>query len=163
MSDELIGIDIEGLDLVMKALERVPLEVKNAAIDDVADYLLNVLRTYPAQKRVTRRQAYGQTFQSDKQRRFFFAALKSGEITVPHKRTQALRRNWKIIGKSEGAIIVNDTAYAKYVHGSEVGQQANMMRIIGWKTLPQIIRERAGRIQEKLQAAVKKGLKRAGL
>jgi hypothetical protein len=35
-----------------------------------------------------------QAFASDKARRFFFAAVKSGRITVPYRRSGALGRDW---------------------------------------------------------------------
>lgn len=156
MANSLIGFDIEGLEQLQNKLAHLPQDVKDAASNDVAKYLLNVVRGYPPQKSVTRKQAYGVTFFSDKQRRWFFAALKSGAINVPYKRTQAFSRGWKIIGQGEQTILVNESDYGGYLMGP--GQQSRMQMMIGWKTTDQILEERSERIDRIADAALKKAL-----
>jgi len=95
---DFIAIDIEGLEPLVKGLDKLPQNIQDAAGDDVAKYLVNVLKKYPPPKRVTRKAAYGTTFFSDNQRKFFFAALRSGAISVPYRRTQAFARGWRQIG-----------------------------------------------------------------
>ncbi len=77
-TNDFIAIDIVGLPELQAKLAKLPPEAQNAIVDDVSEYFLNVLREYPPQKSITRKAAYGVSFFSDKQRRFFFAALKSG-------------------------------------------------------------------------------------
>ena len=156
MAKSLIGFDIEGLDQLQNKLAHLPQDVKDAAANDIAKYLLNVVRGYPPQKSISRKQAYGVTFFSDKQRRFFFAALKSGAINVPYKRTQAFSRSWRIIGQGEQTILVNETDYGGYLMGP--GQQSRMSVMIGWKNTEQVLEERADRIDRIADAALKKAL-----
>jgi hypothetical protein len=99
----------------------------------VADFLLPKIQEYPPVKHVTRKQAYGVTFFTDKQRRWFWAALRSGELELPYRRTGTLRQGWHIAStKSSTYTLTNATEYAGLVQ--ERGQQSRMMRIIGWKT-----------------------------
>ena len=44
----------------------------------------------------TQRGGFKAVFKSDRQRRFFFWALKSGAITVPYRRTGTLGRSWNM-------------------------------------------------------------------
>jgi len=156
MAKSLIGFDIEGLPQLQNKLKHLPQDVKDAVGDDIAKYLLNVVRAYPPQKSVTRKQAYGTTFFSDKQRRWFFWALKNGALDVPYKRTQAFSRSWRIIGKGTDTIVVNETDYGGYLMGP--GEQSRMSKIIGWKTTEQVLDERAERIDRIADAALKKAL-----
>jgi hypothetical protein len=155
----LIGIDIEGITPLVRGLHNLPGAIRDEAGDAVAKYLRNVLQNYPPQKRVPFREAYGPM--SAKQRRFFFAALKRGEITVPYKRTQTLRNNWEIVGAGETAILVNETPYAHLVMGE--GEQARMMEMIGWKTTDAVVEEREARISEVAEGAAKRAIRKVGL
>jgi hypothetical protein len=157
---DFIAIDIEGLAPLVKGLDKLPQEVQDAAGDDVSEYLINVLKHYPSQKRVTRAQAYGTTFFSDKQRRWFFAALKSGAISVPYRRTQTFRAGWRQIGKGIKSIIANEVEYGGFLMGDS--EQSRMHKLIGWKTLSKVIDERKSKIVKILEAAAKKGMSKAG-
>jgi hypothetical protein len=63
------------------------------------------------------------TFVSDKQRRAFFARLRSGEIEVPYRRgtspgSQTLGRRWHIRPSGQiNHVLTNDASYAPLVHG----------------------------------------------
>lgn len=159
---DFVGLDVQGIDALVKKLNNLPPAAQDAAVDEVSDYLLNVLRHYPQQKSVTLRQAYG-GFKSDKQRRWFFWALKSGAINVPYRRTQGLARGWKKIGNGAKSILANETPGAAFVQPETDKQQANMMRIIGWKPLETEIKERNDKINQKIDGAVKKAMRKVGL
>jgi hypothetical protein len=115
----------------------------------------------PPQKKVTRKQAYGKTFFSEKQRRWFFAALKSGGLTIPYRRTQAFRKGWRIIGKGERTIIVNTAKAGPFLVGEN--RQSRMSALIGWKKMSTVVKERTPKILTIANAAVRKGLKKLGL
>ena len=161
MANEFIGIDVIGPKEVQAKLAKLPEAAQDAGVDEANAYLLNVVRTYPPRASVSRAQAYGQTFQSDKQRRWFFAALNSGEISVPYRRTQDLSRSWHILGQGKKSILVNESPYAHFVQQKET--QANMMRLIGWKAVEDIVQERMAKILEKFDAGVKKAIHKLGL
>jgi len=106
-------------------------------------FVNNVLRetaTYPPRKYVSIAEAGG--WVSDRQRRWFFWALKEGKIEIPYKRTGTLGRSWQqrvaretdsIVGVvgSQGQI----APYNIYVQGP---QQSRMMELIGWKKIEDI-------------------------
>jgi hypothetical protein len=74
----------------------LPWEAQKVATSAYARVMYDYLRenTYPPQNYVSREAAYGQTFQTDTQRRWFFWALNSGAIEVPHQRG-ALGDAWR--------------------------------------------------------------------
>lgn len=156
-ADEFIGLDIIGEKEIAALLAQLPEEVQNMAVDDIAEYLLNVLRTYPPQQSITRKQAYEQTFFTNKQRRYFFYALNAGIIQVPYRRTQTLRRGWQKIDQGKNAILVNQTPYADWMMG---GHQSRMASKTGWKKIEAIIKERADQIERRLVAAAEKAIKK---
>lgn len=78
----------------------------------VAEAVRNVVAPYPSAARKK------QPFKSDKSRRFFFAALRSGQITVPYQRTGVTGRSWMIEPTSYGALLSNSAPGAKYVHAA---------------------------------------------
>ncbi len=159
MSDNLFGVDIQGLEQVQRALKSLSPEIVDAASDDLAKYLLNVLRMYPPKKNVTRKQAYGQTFQSDKQRRWFFANLNEGNINVPYNRTQNMASAWTVTGKGMKTIITNDTEAARWTMSED---QSRHEKLVGWEKISTILEKRAQKIEDVLSGAAKKAIKKLG-
>jgi hypothetical protein len=159
-SNVLIGIDAAQLAHLMKGLDEMPEAIIDAAVDEAAPYLVEVLKQYPPQKHVTRKQAYGKSFFSDKQRRWFFAALNAGEIDSPYKRTQGLRNAWQIIGSGKNTIIVNDSEGAPFVMGDQT--QSRHERMVGWETVSRVVADRAKKLGDKLEAGAKKAMRKLG-
>lgn len=163
MAGEFIGVDIEGLDEVREKLKRLDSpEPMREMTFEVAKLIRTEMQKYPSPKHITRKAAYGVTFFSDKQRRFFFAALKRGQISVPYKRTQTLRRGWQILpfGQS-GHIVANEVPYAYLVHGE--GTQSRMMQKIGWKTLDAVVKKLSDRIRQTANKVYDRWIRRLGL
>lgn len=158
MPDDFIGLDVTGIKEVQKMLALIPPEVQDVVVDKVDDYMLNVLRLYPKPRHIKRKTAYGVTFFSDKQRRYYFWALREGIINVPYKRTQTLARGWRVLGKGKQSIIANETPYADLVMGKG---QSRMMSRIGWHTIPRIIKDRIARITEIANATAQRGIESA--
>lgn len=102
------------------------------AANEAARDLERDLQTYPG---VRRRK---QPFKTDKQRRFFFAALADGRIRVPYQRTNRLGKGWRAgVTMTGGGLTItvgNTTAHAPYVQGS---QQAGYHRG-NWKTVSEL-------------------------
>lgn len=129
----MIKIGIPKISSGLKELLRgIPWEAKTAGRRGWASVLYNHLRqnSYPPQNYVTRKQAYGQTFQSDRQRRWFFAALNSGEINVPYQRTGHLGEAWQWDMKPRSDIIYNDSPYEKWTIGNARSEHE---KLVGWK------------------------------
>jgi hypothetical protein len=159
MSD-FIGLEVKGLEELQAKLKKLPDAARDMIVDDVNKDIVNYMKSYESYKHVSIKQAYG-GFKSDKQRRFFFAALADGRIEVPYKRTQALANAWKVIGKGYQSIIVNEKPYAGFVMGDD--EQANMMKIEGWKPISKRLKEHMTAIIKAADAAVKKAIRKLNL
>lgn len=159
--NDFIGIDVQGILGLKDKFAKLPNAVQDAIVDEVSDYLLDVLKLYPPPKYVTRKAAYGRTFFTSKQRKWFFWALDTGRINVPYHRTQGMREAWRKIGEGRNAIIANETQAAIYTMGVE--SQSRHEQRVGWKTIRDILMERNKQIQRAANIGLKKGIKKAGL
>src|SRR3990172_7167849 len=119
MANNFIGIDIQGIDELKAKLDKLPEAAQDEGVTEGLKYLQNIMRKYASYKYVSRKSAYGTTFFTEKQRRYFFAALNRGEISIGNNRTQALARGWKIEGTGRKAFLANEVSYAAYVMGDE--------------------------------------------
>lgn len=157
----MIGIEIEGIPQVKQMLLSVASPVVQQEVTtSAADYLRGQMRKYPEYTYVSRARAYGKTFQSDRQRRWFFAALRSGELVIPYPRTMTLQRNWQIMRSGAAdAMLVNDTPYAHFVQQSP---QARMMTYRNWRSIQTVVMQEKGRLQAIAQEAFNRALKKLG-
>ena len=160
MPNKLTGASIDGIKEIQHILTNWPQEAKDAAGKDGAEHLVNLFQAQPAPKHISRKAAYGQTFQSDKQRKWFFAALRSGEIKVPYRRTQGMRKAWQIIGRGEDIIIVNETDAAYYTMDDK--GQSRHEKLVGWETVTQKIMRGLEKLEKRMSAAGEKALKKLG-
>ncbi len=129
-------IDQAALQRVLDALEELaqpPPDLIRLLGDGVAqDGVMPRITNYPP------RMYRAQPFVSDKQRRAFFAMLRSGAITVPYSRTYALRAGWRPIKTADGAEVRNDVPYAGMVMGDSDGQQSAYFAGKGWLSTTRI-------------------------
>ena len=95
---------------------------------------------------------------SDKQRRFFFAALADGTIEVPYHRgesagSEAMNRSWAIDESDEGLTqtIGNDTSYGHWVMGDD---QSLFMQAMGWRKVSDIAVEESAHVIEMVKAGL---------
>ena len=130
-----IDIDLGRAPSVLASLRR--LDAVKVGLRAAAFYFKGQLDNYPPQVHISRKQAFGETFSSDIQRKAFFAMLDSGEITVPYKRRGAGGLAGKFsVNERDGGLaqeIANNASYARYVIDDR--RQSRMMRLIGWKTI----------------------------
>lgn len=81
-------------------------------------------------------------FKSDKQRRFFWAALREGKIQVPYRRSGTLGRRWtarvNVLTDDVAGIVGNTTPYAPFVQGA--GKQAGIHQG-NWQTDQDVVDE----------------------
>ena len=157
---DFIGAEIDGLEEVQHIISGWPQAAKDAAVDDASEYLIEVFKQQPPPKYVTRKAAYGTSFFSDKQRRWFFAALNSGEIKVPYRRTQEMRNAWRQVGSGERSFIVNETQAAVFTMGDDT--QSRHEKLVGWETVSQKISKSMDKLVKRLVAAGEKALRKLG-
>jgi len=132
-----MSIRISGLDDVISRIRRLPPVLKEEVLSEVSDYALDVLREYPPQKYVSRADAYGTPFFTEKQRRFFFWALRSGAIDTPYNRTGTLADSWSA-RQAEGQVYFENSApHAPYVMGFTA--QSRHEAKVGWKKITALL------------------------
>lgn len=159
---DFVGID--ALEAIMDKLKKLPEPAQDDIANDVNEFMLNVERMNPPKHFVTRAAAYpsapaGPGFFSDAQRRLVMAKWANGE--VPYSRTQGISQGWKKLGEGRNAILVNEVPGVVYVKDDK--KQANQLRMVGWKTIGQDIKERMPRIMEIADAGIKKAARKLGI
>jgi hypothetical protein len=166
-STPFIATEVIGLDKIQARLKKLPPEASDAGIDEANKYLVTVLREYPTYKYVSRKAAYGKTWESDKQRIAVMIKLReNGDwvngVYTPHPhRTQEFRRGWQILGRGRNSLIANEVPYGKWLMDNE--DQARQPGMVGWKKIKSVIDERMKRIVEKFEVGVNKAIKKLGL
>ena len=163
MSKDLIGIDFEPpLKALISDIEKLPDEAQYEIGEDVGRYLYNIFQEQPQKKRIenARRKAFGVTFFSDKQRRWFFANLDAGTLTIPYQRTQRFRKSWQLIGRGINTVLVNDSEAGPYLMDDK--RQSCMSALFGWQKISDKLNERMHRIERVAVAAMNKALKKLG-
>jgi len=159
MSDA--SIKIEGLDRAIRKCEKIGnLDVVKAGLKAAGVHVKGKIAKYPPRTYVP------QPFKTFKQRAWFFAALKSGEIEVPYRRGQSpgsedLGQKWTVKERKGGLQVVvgNNVSYGPYVQGP--GEQASFMKARSWKTTDQVAQEETAEVNRIVAAAVNKALDKA--
>lgn len=157
-----IRITSKGIPEVQAWLKTIANGVRTRSMEWVLQYLVgdqtHGLKHYPPYKYITMQRAYG-GFKSDRQRRYVMAMIKEGKIDpgVPH-RTGELQRGWtyRMWSQATQGTISNPTSYAQYVMGNE--QQANMHKLIGWRTVMTNIKDNLQGAFRHARAELKKWL-----
>lgn len=137
-----ININVGKVDTMIQRWKQ--LNALKQAVGEASLYLRGKVSEYP---RVRRRPM---VFRTARQRRAFFAKLRSGEIEVPYRRgsspnSQTLGRRWNVDRSPDGlsARVGNNVSYARYVVGEK---QAEYHRG-NWKKTSDVVREETPRIQ----------------
>lgn len=108
-------ITIDGLDDVIARIMRDLRPALRAWATGIAAEAQNRIAPYPSPSRKP------QAFKSDRQRRGFFARLRSGAIRVPYRRRGSaggLASKWLIERTMSGARLRNTSPYAPLVHSA---------------------------------------------
>ena len=159
MSKNIIGVR----ELLGKLDSLQKMKAAKAGIKAAALYLKGIVAKYPKSQRLTRESVYGRPFQTDRQRRFFFAALRDGRIEVPYQRgespgSQRFKESWTIATENQGltAIIGNNTTYGKYLKDAEL--QSKYAKAVGWTTVSDDVAQATERVLEIVKYAVDRDL-----
>lgn len=162
-----VGISVTDSKAVAEMIKKLPKPIADAVSDSIAEYMIKVYRNYPPYKYVSRKRAFGKTFESEKQRRYFFWALKNGIIRIGNHRTHRLSRGWKQQGSGQKSIIINEVPYSPFVQGDEF-IQSRMMGLIGWEQFDEAYENRfakpgLGTAAKVIYGAVRKAIRSVGL
>lgn len=151
-------IQIEGLDRVIGKLENLQqLNTVKAGIKAAAIHVKGKIAEYPPRKHIPMR------WKSERQRRWFFAALRSGAIDVPYKRgsspgSEGLGRRWTVKERDDGlsAVVGNNVSYGPFVQRED--SQYWMHKASGWKTTARVANEERSVVVDFVTAAIRKAL-----
>jgi hypothetical protein len=114
-----VSVQVRGVDEVVRKLNRLAsMDGAKRGIAAGAALLKAKMADYPEQTHDRH------AFVSDKQRRFFFAALRDGTLGVPYKRTGKLGQGWTVNFENGGlsAVVGNNVPYGPLVQ--KAGEQA---------------------------------------
>lgn len=114
-----LAVTIEDLDKIESALDLNMDDLRRAVAEAEAPVVILRLQSYPNQS------GKPQPFKTARQRRFFFAALRSGRIVVPYRRTHQLAQGWFALPYAASRLDIanRNPDIAKLVMG-EKGEQA---------------------------------------
>ena len=152
-----------NLAQVQAYLRSLPRGISDSALKAFTTYIIGTqahgLKHYSPYKYVMRKRAYGQTFKSDKQRRFVMAAIKEGRIDpgAPH-RTGKGQRGWQMNKTSRGYTISNAEP-SMYYSMSDKGQ-ARLNAMGGWRQVMQVVKDNMAGAMRSANAAVRSFLSR---
>lgn len=156
-----VGIDVIGLEELRAKLRTLRPEAADAGVENANKYLLDYERTaQPPYSYVSFKQAYGGFF-SERQRRFVMANIADGGIVVPYRRTQDLRKGWQLLGTGTNQLLVNEVPAAAFT--KDEATQARMMKMRGWTTVQQDVRDRMAEIVRRFEAGAQKAMRKLGL
>ena len=142
----------EKIPAILRGLSRDMQKVAMKAGGDQLEYYLRN-NTEPPENPVTRFAAYGKTFFTLKQQRFFFAALKDGRITVPYVRTHSVQEGWERKNTPLGASFVNRSSAAKWTIAPAT--QTRHEKLVGWKTYPTLLKESMRSVVTAIRLAIR--------
>ena len=131
---------------LIEMLEEIKESKTFGADEAFADALIEALVKYPRPKGAP------QPFVSPQQRRGFFAALRSGKITVPYQRTQTLTRGWRKQRTQKGLFVINNTPYASLVQGTKREQSAYHQS--WWKSYNDVAQEVSQTVSPKIEQSM---------
>lgn len=99
---------------------------------------------------------------NDRVRRAFFAKMKSGEISVPYKRTRKLANSWAVSSSMDGftSTVTNNMSYADMVQGWD--SQVTRHKWSGWITEKGALDVKRPEIIKNITNALNREVKNAG-
>lgn len=125
-----------------------------------AIHLRGQFAKYPPQKRPTRENVYGSPFKTEKQRRWFWASVRSGALKLPYVRgvsgkSESLAKRWVVESQGGGLrqVIGNYASYVEYVQGDK---QSLYMKEIGWQKAGLIAGREFNEVNKIVQSYAKK-------
>ncbi len=158
-----VNFRIRNVKAVQSFLRSVPRGALKVALEAFTEYIVgndaHGLKHNDPYKYVKRKVAYGVTFFTDKQRRWFFWALNTGRIDPGSgTRTGKTSEAWKAVPSGNGYQykITNNTAGGYYTRDN--AGQARQPAKVGWRKVSQVVADNyLGAIRAAV-AAVKKHL-----
>jgi len=148
----------------MKKLDPAKLDrTLRVAMDGAVRIMAHEVKKYPSPPSRADKERAKKAW-SDKQRRWFFWALKKGRIDVPYRRGQSpgsekLGSSWstKVTkrGKEIWGVIQTRVSYARFVVDKDSQATIHRRR---WTTVQQVVKDTTGDVQKLFDRALRKAL-----
>lgn len=155
MSNDGIRLDYSEISKAAAKVEggaRVLLDNVKRATDNSLAFAQNFIAKYPPKSSGKR-----MVFQSEKQRRWFFWALRSGQIEVPYRRSGTLGKSWttdvRATSENIRGVLGTIRPYAQYVQDEELQAQMHKGH---WPTVQMLLRAPAARMKQFYEQAIEK-------
>lgn len=151
------GIRLDYSDVAKAAAKveggaKVLFDNVKRATNEALAFAQNFIAKYPSKSSGKR-----MAFQSEKQRRWFFWALRSGQIEVPYRRTGTLGKSWttdvNATSDSIRGVLGNVRSYAQYVQDEELQAQMHKGH---WPTVQMLLRAPAARMGRFFEQAMER-------
>ena len=164
-----INFKIRNLEKVKAYMETVPRGVVRVALQAISEWLVgdsqSGLRHPEPYKYVTRKSAYGFTFFTDRQRRWFFWALGAvkidpGQNNRTGKSTEAWTYTPQEKGKNYSFRLVNNTEGGYWTRDDK--RQARQLGKVGWWTVSKVVAKNLPAAIKAARVAVKNHLTKKG-
>jgi hypothetical protein len=160
----MIKISARGIEEFNAFLKDLPKGTIKVGLAALADWMIGApgraLRHMEPYKYVSRKRAYGQTFQSEKQRRWFWA--NGGPDMIGNNRTGATANAWtsKATNSGYGVTLENPSEGAKHIWGDDT--QAAQPAAVGHRTAGEKIKSNTKAAIRHMLAAVRAFLGKKG-
>jgi hypothetical protein len=133
-----------NLEKVQEFLRQLPKGSTNAAIRAFSEYILgddtHGLRHMVVYKFVSRKAAFGFSFFTDKQRRWFFAALNDGRIDPGSGERHDTTRGWKMVGTAGGSNYRLTTNKPSAIWTMSDNRQSRQAAKVGHRKVSDVVR-----------------------
>lgn len=150
-----INFEFGELKQATEAWKALPSTIQPAlvgAMEQAQGVIHQAVTTYPAQKNDLHLQGSNPApFYSERQRRWFFAALNSGELELPYQRTGELGASWQKSAIEQTPTTIRSSVFtnlfvAKWVQSS-LGQAGMFLAAAPyWQTAQDVVRDRKGEV-----------------
>lgn len=157
-------VRMSGVEEIQAFIKRlVPRGMKKAAMFAVAEYIIgndsHGLRHEPGYKYVTRKSAYGFTWFTERQRRWFWA--NGGPDMIGNNRTGAIKDGWDFTdqGGWDRVQLMNNAPGVQWVMGDK---QARQPAKVGWRKAADVVQSNLAGALRHARAAVNALIARKG-
>lgn len=151
-----LSIQIKNATLVRQGLENLKKEIP--AIGAQRIYTV-MLRAQAILKRAGKRIAYPVHWDSEKQRRAFFATKGFGK-GIPYQRTGQYNAGWRIrrnprpARATEGYSLINEVPHAKHVGGNAYGEMQSRIHRGRWARVRDVVEQSTRGLREDVERHV---------
>lgn len=145
-------VEILGLARLMAQVDELAaMRVLRDTMEVAVERVRTQIAVYPPPS-----SGHRMVWKSERQRRWFFAALRSGQISVPYRRTGTLGRRWttKVTAEASGirGEVGNVTVYGPFVQSQERQAAVHQGR---WRTAERVVDEMTPQIQDLFEARLR--------